>query len=110
MTLDRRLPAALLAALALTLGAAACGDDDDGGDEMDTSIPEVTIPDSATETESVEPTTTTEPTSPEEDNGRPGGNVNPDEPDTETNDKPPDPGSPEEAFEQDCAANPGKCG
>ena len=98
--------AALIAALALTLGAAACGDDDE--DVTSTTVPEVTIPDattSPTETIAPEPTTT-------EDDGGNGGTptVDPQAEDSPSNDKPPAPGSPEEAFEKDCQANPGKCG
>lgn len=106
----RRLPAAVLAALALALGGAACGDDDDGGDETDTTIPSVTIPSDTTTTTA--PTTTTEPTTTEDDARGNGGTptVDPNAEDSPENDKPPAPGSPEEAFEQDCQANPGKCG
>lgn len=34
----------------------------------------------------------------------------PDQPDSEANDRPPKPGSPEEAFEQACEADPEACG
>lgn len=106
MTVDRRPLAAILAALALTLGAAACGDDDDGSD-VDTTIPEVTIPEELTTTP--EETTTSE-TQTTEDVEEPTKTFDPEQDDSPTNDKPPAPGSPEEAFEKDCAANPGKCG
>jgi len=36
--------------------------------------------------------------------------VDPEKPDSAKNDKPPEPGSPEEAFEQACEANPAACG
>jgi hypothetical protein len=108
MTFNRRIPAALLAVFALALGGVACGDDDDSGDDTST-IPEVTIPSDATTT--TEPTTTSEETTTtEDDNGGGTKTFDPDQEDSETNDKPPTPGSPEDAFEQDCKANPGKCG
>jgi hypothetical protein len=94
----------MLAAVALTLGAVACGDD--GGDTS-TTIPEVTIPEDTTTVP--ETTTTTESTTTTEDNGGTP-TFNPDEADSPTNDKPPAPGSPEDAFEQDCQQHPGKCG
>ncbi len=36
--------------------------------------------------------------------------VDPNLPDTEQNDLPPDPGTPQEAFENFCKENPGACG
>ena len=68
----------------------------------------MTIPDDTTT--APEATTTTESTGTEEVETAGPTTINPDEEDSETNDKPPAPGSPEEAFEQDCQANPGKCG
>ena len=101
-----RRATALLAALAiLSLGAVVglgCGDDDST---------EVTVPTiSVEQTQSVtDQTTPTESTSTEPQNGGTG-TFNPNEPDSATNDKPPPPGSPEEAFENACKQNPAACG
>ena len=104
----RRRTTALLAAIAaLSLGALAgvgCGDD--GDDDVDVSVPEISI-----ESTTTTPTETTQstPTDPDGGNGG-GGNFDPSQEDSETNDKPPEPGSPEEAFEKACEENPAACG
>jgi len=99
-----RAPAILLATGALALGAlAGCGDDDEG---VEVTVPEISIEDTTTE---AAPTETTETTEPETGGtGAPG--VDPNQEDSATNDKPPAPGSPEEAFEQACKENPAACG
>jgi ABC-type glycerol-3-phosphate transport system substrate-binding protein len=102
----RRMPAALLAALALTLGAAACGDDEDTG-TTDTSIPTVTIPEDTT---TAPTSTTTESTTTDETDTGGTTTFDPNQDDSPTNDKPRAPGSPEDQFEKDCQQNPGKCG
>jgi hypothetical protein len=101
-----RVKALLLAGLAslCLLAFAGCGDDQD---------PEVTLP-----TISVEDTTATEQTDATETEagtttapgtgGTP--SYDPNQEDSPSNDKPPDPGSPEEQFENFCKENPGACG
>ncbi len=112
---------AILSAVAVIVGlvaglvAVGAGDDDDNG----TSLPEISVPAGEPQTVPQE-TDTTEPkpdgtggangTGGAKPGGGGGGSVNPSEPDTATNDKPPPAGSPEEAFEQFCEQNPGACG
>jgi hypothetical protein len=110
MTLAR-WAALLLAISALAVGAAACGGDDDGGEQV--TVPEISVP--AGEPQSVPDETTTTPqttttTAPDTGGGGGGGNVNPNKPDSPTNDIPPEPGTPEAKFEQFCEQNPGACG
>jgi hypothetical protein len=92
-----------MAAGVLALGAAGCGDDE-GDDSISISVPEVTT------TESVPETTTTAPAPTETTGGTGTKTVAPSEPDSATNDVPPPPGSPQEAFEQACKKNPAACG
>jgi hypothetical protein len=102
-----RAPAILLATGALALGAlAGCGDDDEG---IEVTVPEISIEDTTTEAAPTETTETTETTEPETGGtGAPG--VDPNQEDSAANDKPPAPGSPEEAFEQACKEDPAACG
>jgi hypothetical protein len=106
----RRKPAALLlVGAALIFGAAGCGDDDEG--DSDVTVPTISVPDTteSTTTDTVE-TETTE-TSPDDSGGSGSGSGSGSGGvDSETNDIPPEPGSPQEAFEQDCEQNPAKCG
>ena len=95
-------------ALVLGLAIAGCGGDDSGETTAPTvSIPAVTSPIPATTTAPA--ATTTTPTSTTTTRGN-GNNVNPKQPDSETNDVPPPPGSPQEAFEKQCEQNPQACG
>ena len=99
-----------LASIALGLVMAGCGSDDSGETMAPTvSIPAVTSPIPATTTT---PATTTPPTgaTTTTKKGNGGISVNPDQPDSETNDVPPAPGSPQEAFEKQCEQNPQACG
>jgi lipoprotein-anchoring transpeptidase ErfK/SrfK len=94
----------MTAAIALAIAASGCGSDSSGDESRPTvSIPTVTTPELSTtapsDTQSSPATTTT---------GK--GNYNPTLPDSETNDVPPAPGSPEDAFEKQCAQNPQACG
>jgi len=102
----RRLALTLLLP-ALALGVAGCG-----GDDGETT-PSVTVP-ASTETApatTAAPVTTTEPTTTTK-TGKTGGTPShdPAKPDTPTNDVPPPPGSPQEAFEKQCEQNPSACG
>ena len=115
MIRGRRVTALLAALAALTLGAAVgagCGDD---GDDDTVSIPTISVEDTTTEA------TTTEQTTPPQTTTQGGGggsgsgtggtpSYDPNQEDGPANDKPPDPGSPEEAFENFCKDNPGACG
>jgi hypothetical protein len=96
-------PIVCLGAIAVAVAVSGCGSDDSGGDSQPTvSIPAVTAPEvtSTTAPETTAPGTTT--------TGK--GNFNPQQPDSETNDVPPPAGSPQEAFEKQCEANPQACG
>jgi hypothetical protein len=94
-------------ALVLGLAIAGCGSDDSGKTTAPPpSIPAITSPIPATTTTA--PATTTTPTA-STTTGK-GNNVNPKQPDSETNDVPPPPGSPQEAFEKQCEQNPQACG
>ncbi len=103
----RRLALALLLPT-LVLGAAGCGDDNEE------TTPSVIAP-AATETA---PATTTAPAAATTESttttktGKTGGtpSYQPTKPDTPENDVPPPPGSPQEAFEKQCAQNPSACG
>jgi hypothetical protein len=83
-----------------------------GGDDEETT-PSVTVP-ASTETApatTAAPVTTTEPTTTTK-TGKTGGTPShdPAKPDAPTNDVPPPPGSPQEAFEKQCEQNPSACG
>jgi multidrug efflux pump subunit AcrA (membrane-fusion protein) len=91
-----------LSAIALALAAAGCGGDSSG----ETTAPAVSIP---AVTAPIAPTTTGTATSaPTTTKG--GHTVKPKEPDSATNDVPPPPGSPQEAFEKQCQQDPRACG
>jgi ABC-type glycerol-3-phosphate transport system substrate-binding protein len=97
-------------ALAIGLGIAGCGGDESGETTTTAptvSIPPITSPIPATTTAPATTTTPTESTTTTRGNGN---NVNPKQPDSETNDVPPPPGSPQEAFEKQCEQNPQACG
>jgi hypothetical protein len=93
-----------LAAIVLAIAVAGCGSDSSGDESHPAvSIPTVTAPDLSTTARTTTgsgPETTTTGT----------GKYNPSQPDSETNDVPPAPGSPEEAFEKQCQQNPQACG
>jgi hypothetical protein len=71
------------------------------------SIPRITSPIPTTATA---PTTTTTPTESTTTAPGKGNQFNPKQPDSATNDLPPPPGSPQEAFEKQCEQNPEACG
>ena len=92
-----------LGAIAVAIAVSGCGSDSSGDESQPTlSIPTVTAPQLST----TAPATTTAPGTTS--TGK--GNFNPQEPDSETNDVPPPPGSPQEAFEKQCEQNPQACG
>jgi hypothetical protein len=94
-------------ALVLGMALAGCGGGDSGETTAPTvSIPAITAPIPRTTTAPAPTSTSTAPTT--TDNG--GNKVNPKQPDTPTNDVPPPPGSPQEAFEKQCEQNPAACG
>jgi hypothetical protein len=112
-------PALAATTLAVGLALAACGGDDDSAEPTapTVSIPAVTSPIPATTTAA--PATTTTPTGPTgggsggtspPSGGTPPKGANPKRPDSPTNDVPPPPGSPQEAFEKQCEQNPAACG
>ena len=111
MSRGRTAAAVMLALTALGLGAlfTGCGDDDD----VEVTIPEITV-EGTTTTESTVQTTESTPsttTGGDGEGGVSGGtSYDPDAPDSSSNDKPPAPGSPEEAFEKACEQNPAACG
>lgn len=113
MTLGSRRTTLLIATAAVALGAlsfAGCGDDESPSDDI--TVPTIEAPTDATESA---PATTTAPdsggVSPGGGSGSGGtGTPDPSQEDSATNDKPPVPGSPEEAFEKACEANPAACG
>ena len=105
MTPGRRVTALLLTLAALSFGALlgfGCGGDDD---DVDVSVPEISV-----ETTQSVPTETTETATQPDTGGTGEGGIDPSQEDSATNDKPPEPGSPEEAFEQACEENPAACG
>ena len=114
----RRVTATLLAlaAVSLSVGAATGCGDEDSGDEV--TIPSISLEQTTTEdapttaeTETGGQTTTGDSGSGSESGSGSGGtSFDPNRPDGPTNDKPPEPGSPEEAFENYCKDNPGACG
>jgi hypothetical protein len=100
-----------LAATSLVIGLALAGCGGDDSDEP--TVPTVSVP---AITSPIPPTTTTTPaatttaTEPTTTTGKDGKTVEPRQPDSETNDVPPPPGSPQEAFEKQCEQNPVACG
>lgn len=129
----KRGGAALLVGTALALGAAACGDDEETESVSTPTAPAQTSEEADTTDEAAtEEETTTEDsggvgpgevTETEEDENEgldgSGGGVGPSsgsgghdpgQPDSADNDVPPEPGSPQEAFEQYCDENPKACG
>lgn len=123
----RRPLAVALTAAGLALGAGACGSDEEPATTSATTTEETISASTVSTTESTSsPTTTTESTTdqtvseqpptttgeielePTDDDGGEGG----DGPrgDSETNDKPPQEGSPEADFEEFCDLNPKECG
>ena len=105
--MTRALP---VTALIIGLALAGCGGDDSGETTAPTtfSIPAITSPIPATTT--TVPTTTTTPTQPTTTTPGNSNRFNPKQPDSATNDLPPPPGSPQEAFEKQCEQNPQACG
>jgi hypothetical protein len=95
-----------LIAIAIAVAVSGCGSDESGQDTAPTvSIPEITSPLGTTTTvpaTTVAPETTSTP--------KGGKTFDPKLPDSETNDVPPPPGSPQEAFEKACEQNPEACG
>ena len=112
MTRGRRATTVLLTALALALGAAGCGGDDDEGHT--TSTFEISVPEATVQTEATAPAETAPQTTTQEDGGGTGGtsppSANPGKQDSAANDTPPLAGSPQEAFEKECEQNPAACG
>jgi hypothetical protein len=89
--------------MALVLGAGGCGGDNSGSDTPSVSIPAVTSP-------SVTAPTASLPTSTAAKTGTSGKRPNPQQPDSDTNDLPPQKGSPEADFERQCKQDPSACG
>jgi hypothetical protein len=97
---------ALTVAIAIPVAVAGCGGDSSGETTAPAvSIPTITAPISPTTTA---PATTTTPTGSTTTKG--GKPVNPNGPDSATNDIPPPAGSPQSAFEKQCEQNPQACG
>jgi hypothetical protein len=120
--LRARRPLAALAAASLALTfAAGCGGDDEPTTRELTVDPTAStsttssssttssISTESTTTRTLDPTTTTltESTTTKESTAP---SYDPSKPDSEDNDKPPKSGSPQEAFEQACEADPSSCG
>jgi hypothetical protein len=101
-----------LVTFVLCLALAGCGGDDSSETTSvpSVSIPAITSPIPTTPTATAPATTTTTPTGSTTTTGRGNGGVNPSQPDSETNDVPPPPGSPQEKFEKQCQQNPAACG
>jgi hypothetical protein len=99
----------VLSATAIAVAAGGCGSDDSGESTAPAvSVPAVTSPlDTTTLTA---PATTTTAAPPVEATTEGGKTFDPKLPDTATNDVPPPPGSPQEAFERQCERNPQACG
>lgn len=110
MSRARRSTALLLGLALIGLGALAgigCGDDNN----TEVTLPTISVQDDAQTVP--DQTTTTESTPTESQNGGTGpgtGTYDPKQPDSAANDKPPQPGSPEEQFENACKQNPAACG
>ena len=98
-------PAIVLTYLALLIGSGGCG----GDDESTVSVPPISIPSGEVTTPST-PAATTTTAPPATTTGGARAKPNPAQPDSPANDVPPAPGSPEEAFEKQCAENPKACG
>jgi hypothetical protein len=98
----RRAIALVSVTALVAVGAVGCGDDDE---DVEVTVPEISVEDTTTEAAPTQ-TETTEP----ETGGTGVPNADPNQEDSEANDKPPEPGSPEEAFEQACEQNPAACG
>jgi hypothetical protein len=98
--------ATMLALAALAIGAAGCGSDDES---EPTTVPTISVPSGEVQTVPESKTTTTAPEQTTT-SGSGGTKVNPNKPDSPTNDIPPQPGTPESKFEQYCDQNPGACG
>lgn len=92
MNLRRPIAGALLV-FCLATGSVGCGS---GGSETSTSEFQIDVPGVSTTTIGAEPGS--------------GTGVNPDLPDTKENDLPPQPGSPQDAFEKFCNEHPDACG
>jgi hypothetical protein len=93
-------------ALAIGLIAAGCGSDSSGDTSTHAvSIPAVTAPGLSTSTAPA--ATTTAGTTVTSKDGK---TYNPQAPDSPTNDVPPQKGSPQATFEQQCKQNPSACG
>ena len=107
--------ALVVTALVIGLGIVGCGGDDSSETAAPptVSIPAITSPIPTTTT--VPATTTTPTSSTTTGTATATGTgtakrVNPNEPDSATNDVPPPPGSPQEAFEKQCQQTPEACG
>jgi hypothetical protein len=97
-------------ALAVGFAIAGCGSDESGETTAPPpSIPAITSPIPSSTTVPATTTTPTESTTTTTTRGN-GNNFNSKQPDSETNDVPPPPGSPQEAFEKQCEQNPQACG
>lgn len=106
----RRRPLAAGLAIALALSAAGCRDDETTvtGSSATTDPAPLTIsPTSTAPDDTAGPTTTSPTTTPTTTDGAPPATTAEDSEDT---DLPPEPGSPEEAFEQECEKHPERCG
>jgi hypothetical protein len=96
----------LVGAIAIVVASSGCGSDESGETTAPAvSAPAVTSPLGATTTA---PASTTAPATTSTAKG--GKNFDPKLPDSETNDVPPPPRSPQEAFEKRCERNPEACG
>lgn len=113
----RSVLAAVSTLAALALGSAGCGDEEETTTTVPsasttttstTSSPTQSTSSSTSTTQSTTSTTSTVTESTGATTTAP--EVDIEQPDSETNDKPPKPGSPEEAFEQACEADPEACG
>ena len=102
---NRRL--VLPALIAAGLVIAGCGGDDSGQHTAPTiSIPAVTAPTVSTFAQPTATATATGGTK----TSKGAKTINPGAPDSATNDLPPPPGSPQDAFEKQCEQNPHACG
>jgi hypothetical protein len=102
----RRSTALILALASLGLGTAVgigCG----GDDSTEVTLPTISV---EQDTQAVPDQTTTTESAPTESQNGGTGSYDQKQPDSQTNDKPPPAGSPEEAFENACKQNPAACG